>query len=111
MERIDIWRKVLKERSRQHGLWGDQRHPDGTDPGWFESDLEDQRMMNHFLSKIPGATNWTDILYEEMMEVFSETDEKSLERELVQCMAVCCAWIEDLNRRSSVESERLQDRA
>jgi len=42
---------------------------------------------------------WRDILYEEVLEAYVETDWSALRAELVQVAAVAVAWIEHLDRR------------
>ena len=75
-ERVEIIRDVLLERDRQIAKWGEQFHNDD---------------------------RWLVILAEEFGEVargIFEGDEANVDEELIQCMAVCMAWLEDRRTRA-----------
>ncbi|MEY9961525.1 hypothetical protein [Streptacidiphilus sp. MAP5-52] len=91
-EEVDI------ERQRQLGLWGDQRHPDGTGGAFLVSMAETLRTECREAAE-RGEVTWRQILMEELAEAFAETDRAKLTVELVQAAAVIAAWISDLNRR------------
>ena len=82
MTRATVLQAVLAERERQDSKWGDQTQ---------NSDEQ-----------------WTVILTEEIGEVAREVYEKrsaGMFEEVIQCAAVCMAWVEAyLNRNSSAKA-------
>jgi len=90
--------EVDHERQRQLGLWGDQRHPDGTG-GLFLVNMAVTLRAECQEAAERGEVTWRQILMEELAEAFAETDRAKLTVELVQAAAVIAAWISDLNRR------------
>lgn len=110
----DVLNEVLIERSRQDEKWGSQNHPD-IYPLTGETFLPTARAAKRL--EIPtavrakalcqndaaaGATNWASILVEELSEAVEQAalkNEKSLREEIIQCAAVCVAWIEAIDRR------------
>ena len=68
----EILRKIYEERVRQDLKWGIQHH---------------------------SNAEWLAILVEEIGEVAKALLENSnIEEEIIQCMAVCVAWLEDKYR-------------
>ncbi len=94
-----IFDAVQAERDRQDAKWGVQHWPDGTNLVG-----DDGRMMwAKYLCEAharEGTVTWREILDEEVKEAFAETEWSKLRTELVQCMAVIAAWIEDGDSRS-----------
>jgi hypothetical protein len=80
-----IFQAVCRERQRQDSKWGEQNHPDAL---------------------------WLAILAEEFGEAAKEANEThfrakapdELVKELIQCMAVCKAWMECIERREQCSS-------
>ncbi len=96
-ETADLLYDVADERIAQGAKWGDQPHPDGTSESYsVHADaaklLTDQRAE-------AGTLTWADILSEEVLEAFSETNPDALREELVQVAAVAISWAEDIDRR------------
>ena len=96
--RIGIFKEVAQERRRQLAKFPQYEDvPDGTGGGGRETwrniaQLACDRAMRE------GHLTFTHILDEEQAEVLAETDRAKLRVELVQCMAVCCKWIEKIDR-------------
>lgn len=89
--------EVDAERHRQHAKWGEQGHPSGTDASWRTSaDWVRQQVEK---AAREGRVTFLDILQEEVLEVFAETDPARLRAELVQVAAVAVQWIEAIDRR------------
>lgn len=100
-----IMTDILTEREAQLCKWGDQRHPDGTG---YNTQIGESRkhladLMRYVCDRAHkrGELTWRHILDEEMAEAAAETDPKPLRKELIQVVAVCVAWIEDIDRRLS----------
>ncbi len=93
-----IYSEIADERQRQDALWGSQNHRDGTGG---ERTKHLATLAQHYCETNfkYGEGTWRDILNEETCEAFAESDPLALRRELVQCAAVCVAWIEALDRR------------
>lgn len=98
---LTIFESVIDERDRAMAKWGVQNHPDGTGGGAAEILRDQQRDLVDAQTK-KGASNWRDILMEEVREAFAETEPVALAKELVQVMQVCTVWLEDLARRHQV---------
>jgi hypothetical protein len=93
---VDI--AVALERRNQDAKWGPQAHPDGTGSGamlFFAEQAKEACDKAHR----QGTQTWAKILEEEFWEALSETDPTKLRVELVQVMAVCKAWIQDIDSR------------
>jgi len=89
---------VFDERVEQDEKWGEQNHPDGT--GRTFSTLDAARIKSENALRVAkGTLTWQDILEEEVIEAFAETDSQALIDELVQVAAVAVAWIECIERR------------
>lgn len=93
-----IFDRVYAERERQWQKWGDQRHPDGTGEQSFAWLRDFYRKACQSAAK-DDAVTWRHILREEVYEALAESDPDELSDELIQVMAVCAAWIEDIKRR------------
>lgn len=94
---FDIAMSGLAERARQDEKWGADRHqPNGT--GLLGSKtIADDAKRNTDRAFANGVGTWRHILEEEVYEAFAERNPKYLKEELTQVMAVCMAWIRDLN--------------
>lgn len=89
--------ELFQERLSQDAQWGEQNHPDGTG-GAESAALAEQAKALCKEHAALGTVTWAHILTEEMFEAFAETDKVRLRAELVQCAAVCVAWIQKLDR-------------
>jgi hypothetical protein len=89
--------EVSEERQRQDAVWGEQNWPDGTGP-WGESDRTKAQAWCEQMRRT-GKISWRDILDEEICEAFAEVDPAKLRAELIQCAAVCQAWVSAIDRR------------
>lgn len=99
---------IEEERRKQIIKWGIQRRPDGTmdTPDAKERrdvarEICDLKEKLGALKGFTGGASWTHILTEEAFEAFCELDPIALRKELIQCAAVCVAWIEDIDSRKS----------
>lgn len=95
----DVVNAVVAERAAQDKRWGEQNHPDGTGYGIWVARAEEIKRRAAYQVKNNTLT-WQTILYEEVAEAFAESDPIRLREELVQCAAVCVAWIEAIDRRN-----------
>lgn len=89
--------QIYLERNAQDVKWGPQSHPDGTNHAW-KTEAGDVREACQLAFEL-GVGTWRHILDEEICEAFAETDPVKLRVELVQCAAVICAWIQDIDSR------------
>lgn len=93
----NVLKEVLAERSRQDGMWGEQNHPNGTGGSTSKILARAYRQLcqDNFDK---GLGTWTDILKEEFYEALAENDPIKLRTELLQVAAVCCSWVEAIDR-------------
>jgi hypothetical protein len=106
-----VLKEVEAEMNRQLELWGDQTgHPDGTGN---EVDKQAATYAREDCNKAfkEGKGTWKDILLEEVREAFAESDEFKLIEELTQTAAVCCSWIEAVERRMSSRLDAMEAKA
>jgi hypothetical protein len=97
---INVASEIVAERERQEVKWGQRDYPDGT--GGPEAEVVADLLKR--LCKAAGfrdgaGDTWLKILAEEVGEAFAETDLSALRAELVECAAVCAAWVEAIDRR------------
>jgi hypothetical protein len=97
---LHVASEIVAERERQDVKWGQQDHPDGT--GGLESEIVADLLKR--LCKAAGPRDgagdtWLKILAEAVGEAFAETDPAALRAKLVECAAVCAAWVEAIDRR------------
>lgn len=90
---------ALMERTRQDEKWGVQRRPDGTGHVIDRIKANIARQACDAAEANGGMSSWYLILTEEAFEAFAESDVDALRKELVQVIAVCGAWIEDIDQR------------
>lgn len=112
----NVLEEVLQERMKQHAKWGEQNLPDGTGPNYLlfgrtETDATNLTLRNAAIRvtdsrSMMGILSYSDILLEEVFEAISETDQKLLRAELIQCAAVAVQWVEKIDREAK-ESEEL----
>jgi hypothetical protein len=99
-----IFDAVQDERDRQDQKWGADRHqPDGTGRIHDEALALSAKYVTSEHTRA-GTVTWRDILWEEVLEAFAETEWSKLREELIQSMAVIAAWIEDGDGRKSNKS-------
>ena len=93
---------IVEERFKQIVKFGNPSLKDGTRM-WPYADAAALHNRRHEweVANALGELTWRHVLAEEVAEAFNESDPVALRSELVQCAAVCVAWIEDLDRRST----------
>ena len=95
---MDVVQEVQNEVNRQFELWGEQNHPDGTG-------REEQRQTADTFKSLmktwaqDDSLTFRDILFEEVLEAYAETDDGALRTELIQVAAVAVTWIQAIDRR------------
>lgn len=94
----NVLSEILFERIKQEQEWGEQNHPDGTGNYIWTFNATQAKLRNEDLKSV-GELSFLEILYEEVMEAFAETDPKKLRDELIQVAAVAVCWIESIDRR------------
>ena len=92
---------IKAERKRQHAQWGVQNLPNGTGSLEFRIQAERSKDFCDMQARL-GRIDWTNVLNEEVAEVFAESDPAKIREELIQVAAVCVAWIECLDRKRSL---------
>lgn len=106
---LEMFRQVLK--------WGIQSHPDYTPEGCpvasTTSCIAKATVEAKAAGKLDEELSWWDILYEEVMEAYDELnahmlvkkeiDIQKLRTELIQIAAVCCSWVEDIDRKENLK--------
>ncbi len=103
----DVLEDIAMERVSQVAKWGVQNHPDlkPDDPGVVFRSARAAYAKAHCDRHVKAGTlSWHSILKEELAEAVEQAalqDVQKLREELVQCAAVCVAWIEDIDRRST----------
>lgn len=98
-ETLSVLERVAAERQRQLEKWGHQNHADGTRSSSDDAVHADlYRGITEELAR-DGRLTWRAVLKEEVAEAFAESDPGKLVTELIQVMAVCSAWIEDVESR------------
>ncbi|MFF4417046.1 hypothetical protein ACFYY8_31380 [Streptosporangium sp. NPDC001559] len=90
--------EVRAELARQDARWGEQNHPDGTGHPGDDRRANEARQMTQSMADL-GDVSWRDILYEEVLEAFAETDPYKLLDELTQVEAVARQWRLAIRRR------------
>jgi hypothetical protein len=87
--------EVYGERGKQHAKWGVQHWPGGTATSSGDREMADEAKRATDAALINGDVTWRDILVEEILEAFAESEWPMVRGELVQAAAVIAAWIED----------------
>ena len=95
-----ICAEIARERWLQDEKWGEQNHPDGTGGAFFKNLCVMAKKEYEDAADAERIT-WNNILTEEFYEALAESDGELLREELIQCAAVCVAWIECIDRRES----------
>lgn len=104
--------ETMKEQMRQKERWGEQSHPDWTPNGvsiCSTMPIIAKAMVDaKAAGRLTDALSWWDILYEEVMEAYevvqgSGYDALQLREELIQIAAVCCSWVDDLDKKQGIE--------
>jgi hypothetical protein len=103
--------QIAIEREKQDEKWGQQNHPDGTQPGGlgrYRTSLKlDLARDLYAAAEGGGDLTWIEILGEEVAEAFAEPDPQLLRAELLQVAAVAVAWIECIDRRLAATTKRV----
>jgi len=100
-KRYKIFTEICAERKRQNEKWGEQNPPmlyAGFDYARCKTNLEIIRNEND-LARGKDNGCWYNILAEEFLEAFLETEPEKQREELVQVAAVAVQIIEYLDRR------------
>ena len=102
----DIKPDLYRERRAQVAKFGDQAHPDGC-LRWHRLATYLEADARYEL-KAHDKPNWTAILLEEVGEAIQAGSKspEELRAELVQVMAVCGAWIHDIDHRPGGRADR-----
>lgn len=96
---IRVIYQVEDEVENQRSQWGEQNHPDGT--GTEEMKYAAAIAKANCASGVrAGDLTWFDILTEEVLEAFAETDPDRIREELIQVAAVAVTWAEAIDRRT-----------
>lgn len=99
-ETPQVFTDVIDERIRQVIKWGAQSLPDGTSSDtWGDMAMEAKQTVDERAAA--GTLTWVEVLDEEILEAYAETDPARLRAELIQVAAVAIAWAEDIDRRSA----------
>jgi hypothetical protein len=110
-----VLREVAAERAAQHAVWGEQNLLDGTGPDVVPFENWDVVMdganvalttAEHLavLCSHSECVTWLDVLLEEVLEAFAESDRGRLRAELIQVAAVAVQWVEAIDRRADQEA-------
>jgi len=89
---------VANERKRQVEKWGVNDWPDGTGSMFDAVEMQIAK-ASHDRALFDGSMTWRHILSEEVAEVFAESDDDAIRRELIQVAAVAIQWVEAIDRR------------
>lgn len=92
--------ETSKETERQVKKWGIQSWPDGTKVEGDDIRAKRAKDICDALAE-KGLVTWRDILFEEVMEAFDESDPDALLEEVIQCAAVCMSWASDIAWKKS----------
>jgi hypothetical protein len=98
-----VLQNIKTEREFQDNKWGSkQTHDNGTGPGEVYELLPSADYAKRLCDAAAhdGELTWAHILLEEVCEALEEKDPVKLRTELVQVAAVCCSFIEDLDRKA-----------
>lgn len=98
----DVLSEVEDEMAAQETKWGEQNHPDGTGDDGYVHACATAKLTCQIAAAAGGLT-WVDILTEEVMEAFAETDPERIREELIQVAAVAVTWAEAIDRRGDGE--------
>lgn len=96
-EAIDL---VWKEQEHQYRKWGLLVRPNGTGRPADKGKADIARQLCDKYSEA-GTLTWRDIMREEVLEAFAESDKDKLKKELVQVASVAVSWIESLIREGA----------
>lgn len=103
MNQLDIFNAISAERVRQEQLKasGKFSHTCADDIRPYSKSFHDfyfvllNEMRRHNDTKEPSKF---EILMEEVLEIYEERENpENMKEELIQVMAVCCAWLESLD--------------
>jgi hypothetical protein len=102
-----IFAEISRECKRQDEKWGEQDHP-MLYPEYLEQAREGAEnakrvcALNASIKKL----SWYDILTEEILEAFSETELEKQREEMIQVAAVAVQIIKCLNKRMEAGNEK-----
>jgi hypothetical protein len=90
-----FFNEIHEERAAQLRKWGVQHWPGGTATSHYDKEMADAAKRVTDAAMARGDLTWRDILCEEMLEAFAESEWPKVRGELVQAAAVIAAWVED----------------
>lgn len=93
-----VLHEVLKERIRQHDMWGEQNFPDGTGDIFARAEAIGLKRKCDRAMK-DGTVTFKMLLLEEVCEACAELDPVKLRTELIQIAAFSSQWVEAIDRR------------
>jgi hypothetical protein len=100
-----ILEEVRAERARQDAKWGEQNWCSLRTPTYsVSSNLEygiisEERAKEICQTRFKnGVGCWADIFIEEVAESINTSNIQDLRMELIQTIAVACAWVESIDR-------------
>lgn len=86
-----LFMQVLAEHHRQQKKHGPQNYPFGNGSDALAI-IADQVKTLVGLKDDEGTTTWSEVLFEETLEVLAEKDPECLKAELIQVATVALAW-------------------
>jgi hypothetical protein len=107
INRYKIFRAIHEECIRQDEKWGEQNHPMLGNPekSWVPPNDALQSALETCRSRIEKNPDWFNILWEEFLETFIETDPQKQRKEMIQVAAVAVQIIKYLDSRMEVKRE------
>jgi malonyl CoA-acyl carrier protein transacylase len=95
--------EIAGERGRQITKWSDcQNLPDGTGGNRHRAEMRTAQNACDLAYK-HGELTHAHIFEEEAMEVLAEPDQVKLRAELIQVIALCVKWVEDIDKRPTTK--------
>lgn len=94
---LDVLSSVVVHREAQIKKHGNNNYPDGSRADLMPALEAVQRICTH--NTADGTVTWREVLTEEILEAFVETDPRKLEEELIQVATVAVAWVTCIRRR------------
>ena len=96
-----FFNEIHEERVAQLRKWGVQHWPGGTNTSSDDGQMAREAKRVTDAAMVIGDVTWRDILVEEMLEAFAESEWPKVRGELVQAAAVIAAWVEDGDREAA----------
>lgn len=117
---LKIAHELAAERERIWNKWGEQNYPSVDEVlSTREGGCTPERMAEEYevpselrakalleLARDRGALTWSHVLVEEACEAIAADGDGPRRAELVQVAAVCCSWIDCIDRRAFESSRK-----